>query len=254
VLAIDLNGRVALVTGAARGIGLAIATQLRDCGARVVVNDLHPDATRRAAATLGADALAVPGDVTSEAACEAVVATAVAGAGGLDILVNNAGVGAPLRRTGEQLSEDWQRVMDVNLRGTFLMSRAAIRKFSDARRGSIVNVGSVAGIAPTPASNDYGVSKAAVAMMTRTMAADVGRIGIRVNCVAPGFCEAPMLQEITDSNAGLGEAYRKRIPLRRFGEPAEVGTIVAFLCSDLASYITGAVIPADGGWLANAGP
>ena len=254
MLAVDLSGQVAFVTGAARGIGLAIAATLQACGARVIVNDLDATAAAGAAAGLGTGALAIAGDVASEADCESMAAAAVAAAGGLHILVNNAGLGAPLRRTAQQELTDWQRVMDVNLRGTFLMSRAAVRVFTASGRGSIVNIGSVSGLSPMPASNDYGVSKAAVAMLTRTMAADVGRIGIRVNCVAPGFCDAPMLQELQNANAALGESYRKRIPLRRFGAPAEIGNVVAFLCSDLASYVTGAVVAADGGWLANGGP
>ncbi|NBU25727.1 MAG: glucose 1-dehydrogenase [Gammaproteobacteria bacterium] len=253
MLAIDLSGRVALVTGAGRGIGFAIASVLRDCGARVVINDRGADEADRAAAALGSGTIALAGDIADEDVCDALPGRCVAAAGRYDILVNNAGVAAQMRRTVKQSLADWQRTMDVNVRGTFLMSRAAARHFTAARSGCIVNIASVAGLGAIPASNDYSVSKAAIAMMTRTMAADLGRVGVRVNCVAPGFCDAPMLHGLLAGDAEAAEANRRRIPLGRFGEPAEIGHAVAFLCSDLARYMTGAVVAVDGGWLANGG-
>lgn len=253
MLAIDLSGRVALVTGAGRGIGFAIAAVLRECGARVIVNDRGAEEAARAAAALGAGTLALAGDVTDEGVCDGLPERCVAAAGRYDILVNNAGVAMQPRRTVKQSSADWQRTMDVNVRGTYLMSRAAARHFTAARAGCIVNIASVAGLGAIPASNDYSVSKAAVAMLTRTMAADLGRAGIRVNCVAPGFCDAPMLHELLAGDTDAAEASRRRIPLGRFGEPTEIGHAVAFLCSDLARYMTGAVVAVDGGWLANGG-
>lgn len=253
MLSLDLSGQVALVTGAAQGIGFAIAAVLRDCGARLVVNDLHPEDAARAATALGAQALAVAGDVSDAADSAAVIARGLGAAGRLDILVNNAGVAARMRRTVDQSSADWQRTIDVNVRGTFLMSRAAAQHFTTVRAGCIVNIASVAGLGAIPASNDYSVSKAAVIMMTRTMAAELGRTGIRVNCVAPGFCDAPMLHDLLQGDEAAAEGARRRIPLGRFGEPVEIGHAVAFLCSDLARYMTGAVVAVDGGWLANGG-
>ena len=254
MLAVDLRNRVALVTGAAGGLGFAIASALVTCGARVAINDVDAAAASRAANTLGAECMSMPGDIAQEGECEAIVRGSVAGFGRLDILVNNAGVDAPLPPTGAQELHDWQRVMDVNLRGTYLMSRAANRHFVAAGGGAIVNIGSIAGVASMPASNDYAVSKAAVAMMTQTMAADVSRKRVRVNCVAPGFCDSGLLHRVASSNPALRDAYLERIPMRRFGLPDEIARVVAFLCSDLAAYITGAVVPVDGGWLANAGP
>lgn len=253
MLAVDLAGRIAFVTGAGRGIGLAIAEVLRDAGARVIVNDRRQEDAELAAAKIGADSLAIGGDVADEDDCTAMLSRGVDLAGGLHILVNNAGVAAPVRRTTQQLLTEWQKVIDVNVRGTFLMSRAAANVFSAARSGCIVNIASVAGLGAIPASNDYSVSKAAIAMMTKTMAADLGRFGIRVNCVAPGFCDAPMLHELLNGDTNAAEASRRRIPLGRFGLPTEIGHAVAFLCSDLARYMTGSVVPVDGGWLANGG-
>lgn len=253
MLAVDLAGQTALVTGAGRGIGFAIAEVLREAGARVIVNDRRQADAERAAAKLGTDCLAIAGNVADEDECAAMLARAVELAGNLHILVNNAGVASPVRRTTQQILEEWQKVIDVNVRGTFLMSRAAAQIFCTARRGCIVNIGSVAGLGAIPASNDYSVSKAAIAMMTRTMATDLGRFGIRVNCVAPGFCDAPMLHELLNGDTSAAEASRRRIPLGRFGDPTEIAHTVAFLCSDLARYMTGSVIPVDGGWLANGG-
>lgn len=253
MLAVDLAGRIAFVTGAGRGIGFAIAEVLRDAGARVIINDRYQSDADRAAAKIGAGCLAIAGNVADEDECAAMLGRCVELTGSLDILVNNAGVASPVKRTTQQVLEEWQKVIDVNVRGTFLMSRAAARIFSAARSGCIVNIGSVAGLGAIPASNDYSVSKAAIAMMTRTMATDLGRFGIRVNCVAPGFCDAPMLHELLNGDTAAAEASRRRIPLARFGNPAEIGHAVAFLCSDLASYMTGSVIPVDGGWLANGG-
>ena len=253
MLTVDLDGQTPVVTGAGRGIGFAIAEVLREAGARVIVNDRRQADAERAAAKLGADCLAIGGNVADEDECAAMLSRAVELAGNLHILINNAGVASPVRRTTQQILEEWQKVIDVNVRGTFLMSRAAARIFCTAHRGCIVNIGSVAGLGAIPASNDYSVSKAAIAMMTRTMATDLGRFGIRVNCVAPGFCDAPMLHELLNGDTRAEEASRRRIPLGRFGDPAEIAHAVAFLCSDLARYMTGSVIPVDGGWLANGG-
>jgi len=250
----NLTGRCALVTGAARGIGFAIAERLLRAGARVVVNDLDASAVDSAVAELGPGAEGIAADVTDETAVQALIDATIARLGGLDLIVNNAGLDAPLQRTVDQDLATWQRVVDVNLRGTFLVARAGGRHMVGQQRGNIVNVASVAGLGPMPASNAYGVSKAAVTMLTRTLAAEWARHGIRVNCVAPGFVESPMLENLFGQAAGDADGCRKRIPQRRFGKPAEVAEVVTFLLSDAASYVCGAVVPVDGGWLANAGP
>jgi NAD(P)-dependent dehydrogenase (short-subunit alcohol dehydrogenase family) len=253
-MAQELAGRRALVTGAARGIGLAIARKLVGAGAHVALNDLDAIAVQAAAAALGESAFGIAGDVSSESSAKRLVDEAESRLSGLDCVVNNAGVHAPLERSTDQSMAVWQNVMDVNVRGTFLVCRESGKRMLSHRRGSIVNVASIAGLASFPASNGYGVSKAAVTMLTQTLAADWGRRGIRVNCVAPGLVDAPMLDSLLATPGSNRDACLRRIPQRRFGQPSEIAEVVAFLLSDAASYVNGAIVPVDGGWLANAGP
>lgn len=248
---IDLAGKTALVTGAASGIGFAIASRLAAAGARVVINDLDPRLAGQAAHRIGRDALAVAGDV-SDADCVDNMVTTVRKLAPIDILVNNAGVAQPLVSIARLDPDDWQRVIDVNLRGTYLVSRAVCREMKAARAGAIVNIASIAGLTGFPASHAYGVSKAGIVMLTRTLACEFARHGVRVNAVAPGVVEAPMLDRMTGDGEHLA-AVVARVPLGRLGTGDEIGNSVAFLCSDLAAYITGAVLPVDGGWLAFGG-
>lgn len=249
---IDLSGRTALVTGAGRGIGFGIAQMLAEAGATVAVNDLDAAAAEDAAVRLGGASFAVPGNVTGDAEAGAIVAGVRDRGHGLDCLVNNAGVAAPLVPLGALCVEDWQRVIDVNLKGSFLMSRAAAAAMTG---GAIVNIASVAGLVAFPASHAYGVSKAGVVMLTMTLATELARRGIRVNAVAPGVIDAPMFDAML-RNDDDADTLSARVPLGRLGRAEEVGRAVAFLCSDAASYITGAVLPVDGGWQAfgGAGP
>jgi NAD(P)-dependent dehydrogenase (short-subunit alcohol dehydrogenase family) len=249
----DLAGRRALVTGAAGGLGGAIVELLVRCGARVAVNDLDAAVAAEAADRLGGACTAV-GDITDEAGAAGVVEAAVAGLGGLDTVVNNAGLAGDFARTLDQPLEDWRRVMDVHVRGTFLISREAGRLLTVQRGGTIVNIGSITGVAGVPARNSYGVSKAAVGMLTQTLAGEWARYGIRVNCVAPGIIDAGLFHDIVDNTPVTREDYLERIPLGRLGGADDIARAVGFLLSDLSAYITGVVLPVDGGWLANAGP
>ncbi len=251
---IHLDGKVAIVTGAAKGIGFEIAQRLAAARATVVICDLQQDELDHAVSQSPKPLHTHVTNVTNQDQCETLIATTVQKFGRLDIIVNNAGTTAPVRPTLQQLDSDWQRVIDVNVRGTLLMSKAAGSIFIGQRSGKIINIGSLAGLAPLPASNDYGVSKAAIAMLTKTLAAEWGRFGITVNCVAPGFIDAPMLEVMLKTTRMSADSYLKRIPLRRFGQAQEVANTVLFLASDLSSYITGTTIPVDGGWLSNWGP
>jgi 3-oxoacyl-[acyl-carrier protein] reductase len=239
-----MAGKVALVTGGARGIGLATARLLAEEGARVAIGDLgDTQAAVEQVRAAGGDALGVRLDVTDAASAEAAVARTIEHFGGLDVLVNNAGVA----RQGSlfELSEaDWDLVMDVNVKGVFLCSRAAARHLP--RGGAIVNVASLAGRSSSPAmACVYSASKAAVLGLTRHLARELGPRGIRVCAVNPGAVRTDMAANIADP--GVLERAMANTPLGRMIEPEEVAATIVFLASDAASMVTGASLDVNGG-------
>lgn len=246
---IDLTGRSALVTGGSSGIGRAVAELFTALGAHVVTADLDERGDI-------ASGLHVRGDVCNIDDVDAMIREARAATGELDILVNSAGIVNELVPTIDQDIDHWQRVLDVNLRGTFLACRQAARAMLPRRQGAIVNLSSITGLAGFPRRSAYGPAKAAVAMLTKSLACEWGPQGLRVNCIAPGYIETPMTGALLADQRVKAGPIGERTPLGRMGQPDEIARVVAFLVSDWASYLTGAVVPVDGGWSAfgGAGP
>ncbi|TGN57092.1 SDR family oxidoreductase [Paracoccus liaowanqingii] len=238
-----MTQKTALITGAARGIGLATARLLSDRGWRVVLADIDGDELSRVVGSF-ADAKAIPCDVSDPDQVAAMVEGAVAWSGRIDALVNNAGI-ADFRPMAETDLQTWRRIMSVNLDGVFLCSQAAIPHLARAG-GAIVNVASISGLRASTLRVAYGTSKAAVIHLTRQQAAELGQQGIRANCVAPGPVDTKLALAV--HSPAIRAAYHDAIPLNRYGREDEIAQAIAFLCSDQASYITGQVLAADGGF------
>ncbi|MEN9628494.1 MAG: hypothetical protein RJA10_1721 [Pseudomonadota bacterium] len=242
---LDLSGRIAVVTGGASGIGAACVDSLRAAGARVIVADLRPEAGQP-------EHLAC--DVTQESAVQALMQDVHARHGRLDILVNAAGVVARTEATVDHTLAQWQQVLDINVTGTWLCCREAGRLMLAQGGGSIVNIGSVAGVVGLSRTGSYSPGKAAVNHLSRTLAVEWARQGVRVNAVAPGYVDTPLLQGVRAGRPGVTEALLSRVPQGRLGTPQEIANVVLFLCSPLASFVTGSVVTVDGGWSAHGGP
>lgn len=246
---IDFTGRKVLVTGGASGIGETTAKLLVELGAQVVIADLDRDKLGPALKRTGATAHTA-GDVADTAQAEQIVSEAAAALGGLDLVLNSAGIGDDLVPVHEQDPGRWQRVVDVNLRGTYLICRAAGRLMLEHRRGAIVNVSSIVGLDAFPGRSAYGVAKAGVIHLTKTLACEWGPSGVRVNCIAPAYTRTPMVEDLLQRKIFDPTLIEKRTPLGRLASPLEMAHASAFLLSDWASYITGAIVPVDGGWSA----
>jgi NAD(P)-dependent dehydrogenase (short-subunit alcohol dehydrogenase family) len=244
-----LDDRVALVTGASSGTGAAICARLVDEGAEVICADVG--GAEEAAGRLGGRARSAVMDVTSAEAVEAVVAWVLAESGRLDILVNCAGIDGDVRPTAELSEGNLESVIAVNVKGPFLTMRAAIPRLVAAGGGSIVNIASTFAVAGTPGFAHYAASKAALLQLTKTAAMEYGPAGIRVNAICPSLIDTPTFRRTTAAMPpGALDAVLGRQAIRRVADPAEVAAVTAFLASDDASYVTGAVVPVDGGYLA----
>ncbi len=248
---LDLSGKSALVTGAGRGIGAAIARRLAEAGAAVVVNYR---ASAAGAEELvqeirdsGGKATAKQADVTHRAQVEHLVAATVSAHGGLDVLVNNAGI-YPVSTLVEMSEEEWDAVVDANLKSVHLCTQAAAaRMIERGEGGAVVNIASIEGHTPAPMHAHYDAAKAGVIMHTRAAAQELGPHGIRVNALSPGLIQAEGLQESWPEGV---ERWLAAAPLGRVGRPVEVADACLFLASSAAAWITGAVLPVDGGVLA----
>ncbi len=252
-----LEGKVALITGAASGIGLATTERFLQDGASVILADVQADLLEREAARLQADGhpiLAVPTDVTRSDEVRHAVESAVSRFGRLDILFANAGIGFS-RALVDTSDEDWDLVMGVNAKGVFISAREAVRQMlaQSPKGGSVVINGSISGLAGITNQAPYAPGKGAVVQMTRQLAVEYATQGVRVNCVCPGTVDTPVLQKGM-AMSGNPEAFLAMLvsghPMGRIGRAEEIAAAVSFLGSDDASFITGAILPVDGGYTA----
>ena len=249
----DLKQKVAIVTGARRGMGRTHALALASAGAKVVVSDISMEDCESVVKEIkenGGEALAVKCDVSKKEEVERMVKSAIDKWGRADILINNAGI-VQFKPFIELTEEDWSKTIDINLKGYFLCAQAAAKEMIKQKSGVIVNIASVAmgqqGVG-MPGIVHYCASKGGIAAMTEALAAELAPYNIRVNAVAPGAIETPMM-ESAKQDPKILEGTLSRIPMHRFGKPEEVSNLVLFLASDGSSYMTGSTVVIDGGWL-----
>jgi NAD(P)-dependent dehydrogenase (short-subunit alcohol dehydrogenase family) len=248
-----LHDRVAIVTGAGRGIGFGIAEALAREGARVVIGELVETRGHAAAQRLrdeGFAAQALPLDVSQTASCAALATQVLAEHGRIDILVNNAGLGI-LGPSEEVAEADWRLQIDVLLNGVFFMTQAAARAaMIPQRRGAVVNIASIGGLGGWPMRAAYNAAKAGVIVLTEVLATEWAHYNLRLNCVSPGVTRTEMMDKVIAQGLASAEKFTRRTPLGRLGEVRDVAQAVLFLASDRASFVTGENLVVDGGWAA----
>jgi 3-oxoacyl-[acyl-carrier protein] reductase len=243
----QLKGKTAVVTGSGRGLGKSIALKLAQMGANIVLNDIAAsdaiDATAEEFKSLGYNVLVTKGDVRNEDDVKDMVNIAVEGFGSIDILVNNAGItkDKPMAMMSEQ---DWDDVLDINLKGAFLCTKHTAKVMIKKKSGKIVNIASIAGIMGNPGQANYSASKAGLIGLTKSTAKELASRGITCNAVAPGIIKSKMTDVLPEK---VKENYLNNIPLNRFGTPEDVANVVGFLASEDSNYVTGQVINIDGG-------
>ena len=243
----QLAGHVAIVTGGGQGIGRGVALCLAHAGAHVVINDTNQERIAQTVTevqALGVQALGIEANVTRSADIDRLVQATFSHFGKIDILVNNAGV-VVVKPMEKQTEADWDTVLDVNLKGVFLCCHRVVQEMIKQKHGAIVNIASIAAFHYTVPHVPYAASKAGVVALTRDLAYEVARYNIRVNAIAPGPIETPMMSTVLTPEQK--ESYAKQVPLGRLGQPQDIGNAAVFLCSDAASFITGTTLPVSGG-------
>ncbi|MEX2720762.1 MAG: SDR family NAD(P)-dependent oxidoreductase [Candidatus Wukongarchaeota archaeon] len=245
----DLKGKVAIVTGASRGLGRGMAIGLARAGANVVVTDiLDTKETVDEVKKLGREALGIKVNVTKKSDVEAMVQQTLEKFGMVDILVNNAGI-LRIEPTEDMKEEDWDKVLAINLKGQFLCAREVGKHMIKQKSGKIINMSSIAGKFGNPQSAAYNASKAGVILLTKTLAIDWGKHNIQVNAICPGAFYTPMTEEsFKDEN--LVQMIKTSVPLGRYGEPEDLVGTVIYLASEASNYVTGHALVVDGGWTA----
>jgi NAD(P)-dependent dehydrogenase (short-subunit alcohol dehydrogenase family) len=251
---LELKGKVAIVTGARRGMGRTHALVLAKAGAKVVVSDIFQEDCEKVVKEIkkdGGEAIAIKCDVSKKEEVDNMVKATVDKWGKIDILINNAGI-CQFKPFLELTEQEWDRTIDINLKGYFLCSQAAAKEMVRQKSGAIVNIASIAmgqvGVGFLNLAH-YSASKGGIVGMTETMAIELGPYNIRVNAIAPGVIETPMIDPIKQDQKAM-EGILARVPLHRVGKSEEVSNLVLFLASDASSYMTGSTVVIDGGWLA----
>ena len=244
------DGRTAVITGGASGIGFAVATELARSGAAVFLFDITEPKMADACAAIaaaGGAATAVRADVTDLAATEQALADVVARAGGIDIVVNSAGISAPQELLGQGDPAMWRRIVDINLFGTIHVCHAAIPHLIERGGGRIVNIASDAARMGSAGDAVYSATKGGVIALTRSLARELARYHVTVNCVSPGPTDTPMLRAWAETNQGILDKLVRSVPLRRLGTPEDIAAAITFFASEQASYVTGQVFSVSGG-------
>jgi 2-hydroxycyclohexanecarboxyl-CoA dehydrogenase len=246
----SLSGQVALVTGGARGIGAAVADALAEAGAAVAIGDLDEtgaiDTAARIGKERGTSVLGLEMDVTRRESVDAAVAGIEADLGPLSVLVNNAGIDI-IKPFSDSTPDEWERIIAVNLMGTFHCCQAALEVMQPRSGGAIVNFASDAGRVGSSREAVYSATKGGIIAFTKTLAREVARYGIRVNCVSPGPTDTALLAQVSEASPNLRDALARSIPMRRIGEPTDVAPAVVFLAGDGARFITGQTLSVSGG-------
>lgn len=246
----ELEGKIALVTGGASGIGLQIAKALNSAGAIVIIADIMEEAAEKATAELirsGTEAMAVCTDVSAKTSVENLMSRIIDRYGRLDILVNSAGIN--IRKNFLEYDEsEWDQILRINLKGIFLLCQAAGRLMVQQKSGKIINISSVLEKVGQGLRGPYAASKGGVAQLTKVLAIELAPHNVKVNCIAPGFIKTPLIASVMEKDPSFDSFVKSRVPMARVGNPEEVAGVVLFLSSELASYITGQSIFVDGGW------